>query len=188
MKKNILIIALILIIPIIIFFLLKISGNSFLPNLFSENKVSVDSGISSKDKLLNKKVPYFDLLSLENKRIKFGDYVNKPLVIIFWTTWNIEGVNQLKIVDDYLSSNNNNIASILMINSQEDESVVKSFIRRGGYNVTTALDSNGNATQNFNIKSLPTAFFVDKDGIVHEVYSGVLSKSMLMGKVEQLIE
>ena len=188
MKKTILIIALIVIIPSLIFLLLKISGNSILPSLLGTDRGIINNGITTKEKLLNKKVPYFDILSLDSKRIKLGDYVDKPLVLIFWTTWNVDGVNQLKIVDDYYSTNKNNVASIVMINSQEDSSVVKSFLRRGGYNVTIALDTNGSSTEDFNIKSLPTSFFIDKDGIIREIYSGVLSKTMLMSKIEPLIE
>ena len=178
MKKTFFTVIVFVAILALAFFLIKISGQNILKDLTGQNvKKEVDICCNLNDKLLNKKVPFFDLANLSDKRIKLSDFTDKPFVIVFWATWNVESANQLKILDEYITSlkKENNFVSIISINSQEELSLVKSFIKRGGYDVPVALDSNGSLTEDFNIKSLPTAFFVDRDGIVREIYSGVLS-------------
>ena len=190
MKKTIFTILIFIGIAILALFLIKIAGGNIIKDLTGQNIVQKADTDVSNGKLLGKKVPFFDLSSLGNTRIKLGDYTDKPFVVVFWVSWNVESANQLKILDEYISStkNSNSLFSIVTINSQEEESVVKSFIRRGGYNVPIAVDSNGKATEDFNVKSLPTAFFVDRDGIIREIYSGVMNKDMFLSKIEQLLK
>ncbi|NVN97412.1 TlpA family protein disulfide reductase [Candidatus Nomurabacteria bacterium] len=191
MKKVIYTILVIIILFGSIFFLIRLSSRSLVKELAGDkdnSKVEVNS--SQTDKLLNKKVPYFDLPSLLGERIKLSQYIDKPFIIVFWATWNIESANQLKIIDDYILSNKkeDKLIPIISINSQEEESLVRSFVKRGDYKVPVGLDINGNVGENFSIRSLPVAFFVDRDGIIREIYAGVLNKSMLVDKLEQLLK
>lgn len=191
MKKTIFTIIIFIGIAVLVFFLVKIAGGNIIRDLTGQNNVQkVDTNNISTGKLVGKKVPFFDLSSLTNERIKLGSYTDKPFVIVFWVSWNVESANQLKILDEYIAStkNGDSLISIISINSQEEESVVRSFIRRGGYEVPIAIDSNGKATEDFNVKSLPMAFFIDRDGIVREIYSGVMNKDIFMSKIEQLLK
>lgn len=189
MKKTLIIIIIVLAIGTLTFFMIRASSKNILTDLFGQDKNTNSVNSQTADKLLGNKAPYFDLPSLDDKRIKSSLFMNKPLVIIFWSSWNVESANQLKIIDDYISSveNKDNLFSIISINSQEDMSVVKSFMRRGGYAISTGVDMKGIITESYSIKSLPTTFFIDRDGVIRTIYSGVLNKEMFMGKVEQLL-
>jgi hypothetical protein len=189
MKKTLIIIIIILAIGTLTFFMLRVSSKNVLDNLLGQGEKVKVVDVTVKDKLLNNKIPYFDLSDLNNGRIKSSGFINKPLVIVFWASWNVESANQLKIMDDYVLSNSkNNLISVISINSQEDMSVAKSFMRRGGYDIPTGVDANGGTTEDYHIKSLPTTFFVDKDGVIVEIYSGVLNKDIFMNKIEQLLD
>jgi len=191
MKKIFTIIIIVLGVAVLIFFLIKFAGQSSLSELIGQNTIQKNkTTYSQNEKLLNQKVPFFDLESTGDNRIKLSQFIDKPFVVIFWASWNTESINQLKIIDEYNSSVSatDKIVPVVFINSLEDLNVVKSFIRRGGYNINTAIDTNGNTTESFNIKSLPTAFFIDKDGIIKEIYSGVLNKSVFVDKIEQLLQ
>ena len=187
MKKTLIIIIVVLVIGTLTFFMIKTSSKDILSNMLGQSK-SQTTNQKIGDKLLNNKAPYFDLSSIDDKRIKSSDFIDKPLIVVFWASWNVESANQLKIIDDYKARNKDNLASIISINSQEDKSVVKSFMRRGGYIVPTAIDTNGSITEDFNIKSLPTTFFIDRDGVIRTIYSGVLSKEMFSSFVEPLLD
>lgn len=191
MKKTIFTIFIVLVVLAIVFFLIRYLGKNVLSDLVNVPKVSQENVLPMKnDKLLNKKVPFFDLQGSDGARIKLSSFIDKPFVVFFWASHNVESANQLKILDEYISSlkEENNLVSTIFINSQEEENTVKSFLRRGGYDVLVALDQSGSATNSFNIKSLPTAFFVDRDGVVREVYAGVLSRTMFVDKIEQLLK
>jgi len=191
MKKIFIITIVVLGATALIFFLVKFFGQGYLSELIGQNTIQKNKTIYlQKEKLLNQKVPFFDLVSTGDNRIKLSQFIDKPFVVIFWASWNTESINQLKIVDEYNSSRAlaDKIVPVVLINSLEDLNVAKSFIRRGGYNINTAIDTKGDITESFNIKSLPTAFFIDKSGIIKEIYTGVLSKGIFVDKIEQLLQ
>ncbi len=191
MKKYITTSLIILSITASVFILVFIAGKNILPDLLGTTATdNINSASTQNEKLMDKKAPYLDLFDIAGKRISLSDFTNTPVVIVFWSTWNKESADQIKILDDYLLSNNvqNSLVKVIAVDSMEEASVVKSFIRRGGYNVPVALDTTGDVSNLYNIKSLPTAYFIDKDGIVKEIYTGVLSESMVVDKVENLLK
>ena len=77
---------------------------------------------------------------------------------------------------------------MITIDSLEDTSIVKSFIRRGEYKISAGLDITGVVSNDYNVRSLPTAYFIDREGVVEEIYTGVLSESMIVDKVDNLLK
>lgn len=190
MKRTITHFLVILTVVVFIFFIIRFSSTGIIKEIVGQNPNEKESTVLINDeKLYDKKVPFFDIPTLDDKRIKLSQYSDKPFVIVFFVSWNIESVNQLKIIDKYMNSKKtiDNLVDIIAINSQEDSSVMRSFMRRGGYEVIVGLDHKGEVSENFNIKSLPTTFFIDRDGIIREIYLGVVSEVMLVDKIEQLI-
>lgn len=191
MKNNIKFSAIVLFVTVLIFFLVFIIGKSILPDFLGNTVSNSQTSYPTDDeKLLDKKAPDFDLPDNAGNRIKLAYFSNTPSMLVFWSTWNTESANQIKILDDYLSNKkiDSSIFNIVTIDSMEDSSIVKSFIRRGGYNVPVAMDTEGYISNYYNVKSLPTTFFIDKDGIIKEIYTGVLSVDMIVDKVENLLK
>ena len=91
-------------------------------------------------------------------------------------------------MDDYLSENGENLFKIITINNQEDRSTVFNFIERGGYKIRVLLDQSGQAGESYKIKTLPTTYFLDKAGVIKDVFVGVLSERMLVDKVEKTLK
>ena len=192
MKKYIKTSLIILIIIVLVFVLIFFAGKSILPNIVG-NTTIVSNQISTSttnEILLNQKAPYFDLSDNNGNSIKLNDFINTPLIIVFWATWNQQSTDQISILDNYLQNKTaqNSLVKVVAINSMEDTSIADSFIRRGGYNVPFVLDSTGEVSNQYNIKSLPTTYFIDRDGIVREIYTGVLSGSMIVDKVENILK
>ncbi len=188
MNKNLKISMFIILGVFLLFILVYISGKYILPDLVGsvdENNNITQMG----EKLLNKQAPHFDLADNLGNRVKLSQFANIPVVLIFWATWNAESADQVKIVDDYIAREKNQaLVQFLAINSLEDSSLAKAFIRRGGYKVPFALDTLGEVSERYNIKSLPTVYFISKDRVVREVYTGVLSERMLVDKIEQILK
>lgn len=186
--KTILIIVSIIILAFVLIFF---AGKNILPDILGNTKTDGLTSVSTTSgKLIDKKAPYFDLSDGLGNRIKLNSFLNAPIVLVFWATWNKESADQIKIFDDYLSHKNiqNSLVKVIAVNSLEEISIVKSFMRRGDYNVSVALDVTGDTSNQYNIKSLPTTYFIDKDGIVKEVYTGILSENMIVDKVEKILK
>lgn len=136
---------------------------------------------------INKPAPYFELFDADGNKTKFSDFRNSPLVLVFWTTWNQLAADQIKILNDYAATNKNDLFKLVIINSQEDKSVVLNFVRRGGYSISALLDENGEVGESYQIKTLPTTFFIDKKGIIKDKFTGIMSEEILLEKIENII-
>ena len=134
--------------------------------------------------------PYFDLPDLDGGRVKLSAYANAPLILVFWATWNSAGADQIKILDDYIATHGKDatFVPVLAVSSQEEKSIVSSFMHRGGYRVHTVLDQEGTITNTYGVKSLPTLFFLDSEGVIRAEVDGVLSQKMIVDNFEKIIK
>lgn len=138
--------------------------------------------------VLDKPAPYFELEVLNGGKAKLSDFLGSPLVLTFWTSWNSFSADQIKIFDDFLSSGGGKLFKILTVSSQEDKNTVSNFMKRGGYKVQVLLDTSGEAGEKYRAHNLPATYFIDKEGVLREVFLGVLSQKMLVEKVELLLK
>ncbi len=166
------------------------AGKHILPDILgnsSQNTIEVKGG--SGEGLMGKKIPPFNLPDSTGSHQSSGDLIGKPLVLIFWATWNSESVDQLKVLSDYMTNDKAqaDLVRIVAVSSQEEESVVTAFARRSGYPVRILLDTFGQVSSTYGIKSLPTAYFVAGDGVVRSISSGILSERQFVDKIDGLL-
>jgi peroxiredoxin len=131
--------------------------------------------------------PDFELLNAAGEKVKLGDHKGKIIILVFWTTWNPAAKDELAISESYYQEIKGRGDIILLaVNNQEDKSIVSNFIGRGEYGLPVLLDESGKTGELYGISMLPTIFFIDKEGTVKEVYTGILSKEEIKNKAEKL--
>ena len=167
-------------------FLLSMIGESFIQEIVQEVVIEEAErkvfGIN-----IGQEAPHWELSDLEDNTTTLSDFLGKPLIVTFWTTWNPMSADQIKIFDEYLSQNDKGIFKIISINNQEDKSIVLNFIQRGGYEVPVLLDETGKVGELYKVRTLPITYFLDKNGIIKDVFAGALSEEMLTEKVQKII-
>lgn len=132
--------------------------------------------------------PNFILSNLTNGKISNFNFKGSPLVLIFWTTWNQLSVDQLQVIDNYIYKNPNADLKVLAINSQQDEDLVASFIKRGGYKIPVAIDTNGGVGESYGAHNLPAVYFVDRSGTIVSSYVGYLNESNFITKLKAIMQ
>jgi len=170
-----------------IFSFIYLGGSALVLNVAGEQNAGTHASGAG---LLGNRLPYFDLPDLAGNRVRSSDFADTPLVIVFWSTWNTEAADEMHILDQYLGdkTSQNQLAKIIAIDSQEERSIVSSFMSRGGYRVQTLLDAQGVAGERYGIKSLPAFYFIDRAGVIREIYVGMLSQQALMNKLEKILQ
>lgn len=139
--------------------------------------------------LIGKKAPYFDLANTHGDHVNFTQVVGTPLVLVFWATWESRAADQIPIIESYVAQlPEKDVVRIIPISSQEDRSIVTSFIRRGGYVSDSLIDEQGSVSADYGIRGLPTVVCIDRDGIVRDVHTGLLSAQALGEKVETIMQ
>lgn len=167
--------------------ILSFAGKSLIREVVKEPELP--AGLTpAKISGLGKPAPYFELENLEGSKVNLSSFYGTPLVLTFWASWNSLSADQIKIFDDFLSSDSGNLFKILTISSQEEKNTIGSFMKRGGYKVQVLLDANGEVGEKYQAHNLPATYFIDTESVVREVFLGVLSQKMLMDKAELLLK
>ena len=75
---------------------------------------------------------------------------------------------------------------VLLLSLQESQGVVGSYLTRGGYKLQSVVDSKGQLTKLYPVFTMPQHFFLDRKGIVRDVFVGFLNDKELQEKLEKL--
>lgn len=187
MKNALIVLGILIAVLGAIFSFIYLDGASLVLGVAGQN-VTTDTTASGTG-LLDNRLPYFDLPDLAGDRVRSTDFADTPLVIVFWSTWNTEAADEMHILDQYLAAQvvQGDLARIVAINSQEERSIVSSFMSRGGYRVQILLDTQGLAGERYALKSVPTFYFADRAGVIREIYAGMLGQSTLAQKIENIL-
>lgn len=171
----------------VLFLGLRLVGKFFAASLVSP-PVADKIGGGAEKALVGQEAPYFNLSKISGGSVNRSELSGAPAVLVFWATWQSESADQIKILDDYRNHPASVPVKVIAINSQEDQSVVLSFIRRGGYGVEVALDPTGELGNRYGLQILPMSFFIDRDGVVREIFTGVMSEAELVDKIENILK
>jgi len=183
-KKHIQWILITAIIVIVGIFILQIVGKLFIKEIVQDVIVEEPKQISSV--VIGEQAPHFDLANFVGQKTALSDFFGQPIVLTFWTSWNSMAVDQINIFDKFLSNNNQSF-TIITVNNQETRNVVSQFMRRGAYQVTVFLDESGAVGELYEIRNVPTTYFIDRDGVVQDIFVGILSEKLLLDKVQTII-
>lgn len=133
--------------------------------------------------------PDFELENTTGEKIKLADYKDKLVVLTFWTTWNPMAKDELATLESYyqeIKNGDDKDIVFLAINSQEDKSVVASFVGRSEYGLPVLLDETGEIGGLYGIATLPATYFINRQGKVKEIYVGMLNKEGIRSRIEKL--
>lgn len=134
--------------------------------------------------------PEFTLQNLQGQTVSLKDYRGKVVVLNLWTTWCAFCKSEMpafqKAYDGLLPDGE---VAILAVNStiQDDPGKVAQFVKEFNLQYPVLLDSNGFVTKAYQVRALPTTFFIDGNGIIQNVtIGGPLTEVMIQAQISAI--
>lgn len=135
------------------------------------------------------KAPNFTLKSVDGKTVKLSDYQGKVVIIDFWATW---CPPCRKGVPDLVSIQNEFKKDVVIIGISLDDSrtidEVPSFIKDYGVNYPVVYGDEKVVNAYGGIRSIPTAFVIDKKGNIVDMHIGLVPKDTYVNKIKELLK
>jgi peroxiredoxin len=134
--------------------------------------------------------PDFSLETSQGEKIELSALRGKPLILNFWASWCPPCRAEMPALQA-LHERYGSEFVLLGINASTQDSLPKAYQLIAELNLTfpILLDSSGTAVSAYRVFSLPTTFFIDRQGIIREVVvGGPLSEVSLRARLEPLIE
>lgn len=135
--------------------------------------------------------PDFTLELLEGGEITLSDLRGKPVIINFWATWCGPCREEMPAIEKiYRDYRDLGLVVIgLNLTSQDTEQAVTAFIQEFGLTFPIALDRNASVSRRYQLKGLPTTYFIDSQGVIQSVVvGGPMSEALIQSKVEALFQ
>ena len=128
----------------------------------------------------------FKLKDLNGKEVSLSDYKGKKVFLNFWASWCPPCKAEMPDIEKLYGETKDSDLVILAVNVGESKNTAKSFIDDNKYSFPVLLDSDQNVTNQYNIKGIPTSFFIDKEGNVVSSKVGGISLEEMKSYISEL--
>ena len=124
----------------------------------------------------------FTMLDAQGNEVKLSDYYGKPIVVNFWASWcppcKAELPDFQKVYDE-MKDNINFLMIDLPDGQRETIEKAAQFIADEKYTFPVFYDNTQDAAYIYQIDSIPTTLFIDKDGYIVAGHKGQISEKNL---------
>jgi peroxiredoxin len=76
---------------------------------------------------------------------------------------------------------------VLGVDQLESPPVVARFVEELGLTFPIPMDDDGNVSEAYQARALPTSFFVDTDGVIRDTFTGPMSSGLIESKLEMIL-
>jgi cytochrome c biogenesis protein CcmG, thiol:disulfide interchange protein DsbE len=134
--------------------------------------------------------PEVDLELLDGARVRLSDLRGQVVVLNVWASWCPPCRAEMPALEALHEQRAGQGVVVLGLNStvQDSEQAARNFAVEYGLTFPIALDRDGEATRLYQVRALPSTFFVDRQGIIRRVVvGGPLNPSVLETTVLDLL-
>jgi peroxiredoxin len=140
---------------------------------------------------VGKLTPDFKFTDAEGKSVSLSDLRGKSIMLNFWATWcgpcKIEMPLIQELAHDKEKADKGLV--LLTVNGGESAETVRGFMKKYGFSFPVLLDIQKDIIRAYNVRAIPTTFFIGQDGIIREIKLGAfLSESELEQRLNTVME
>jgi peroxiredoxin len=135
--------------------------------------------------------PDFTLTTLEGTDMALSDFQGKAVLVNVWASWcgpcRAEMPAMQRTFEEYEELG----FTILAVNAaiQDNRADAEAFIKEMGLSFPILFDTDGYLYEQYQIRALPSSFFILPDGSIQEVvFGGPMAEALLRTRVESLLE
>lgn len=132
--------------------------------------------------------PDFALKTLEGETIRLSDYRGTPVIVNFWATWCPPCRAEFPAFQEVAIEQGGDNLVIIGVNHTSGDSpqLVPGFVEEFGITFPIVLDESGETVKTYRVVGLPTTVFIDRNGIINEVFTGPINKAYIESKLAEL--
>ena len=134
--------------------------------------------------------PDIDLERLDGERVRLSELRGQVVVLNFWASWCPPCRAEMPALQALHEQRGSQGVVVLAVNStvQDREQAARDFAAEYVLTFPIGLDRDGQATRLYQVRALPSTFFIDRDGVIRRVVvGGPLHASVLETTVLELI-
>jgi thiol-disulfide isomerase/thioredoxin len=116
--------------------------------------------------------PAFDLIDTEGKPYRFNGKTGHWMFIHFWASWCGPCRREIPTIQQLYSVLDQDKLEMVVINTGENEDTIFNFLGLTAPDLTSLMDFDGQVTESYAPRGLPSTFLIDPDGRMQYVVLG----------------
>ena len=135
--------------------------------------------------------PDFTLQTLDGKVVTLSELRGQPVLVNMWASWCTPCKYEMPAIQEVYEEFKDQGFVVLAVNLTKKDvlSSVKSFVEEHQLSFSILLDQDGWVEETYQLRGLPTSFFIDRDGIIQSVViGGPMSEEVVREHTEQIMK
>lgn len=123
------------------------------------------------------KAPDFELKTLTGETIRLSSFKGKKVMLNFWATWCPPCKAEMPEMEKFYKQGNKDLV-ILAVNI-DPQNDVKGFAKKDDITFPILLDTDNQVNSMYQILSIPTTYFIDRNGIIQNKFTGSMTQDIM---------
>lgn len=116
--------------------------------------------------------PDFTLETHGGETVSLADLRGQVVLVNFWATWCPPCRAEMPAIQQVYEAYRDQGFTVLAVDVQENEAQVATFVRESGLSFPILFDRDGSVSARYQVRAMPSTFFVDQNGVIQEVTLG----------------
>ncbi|MFO7698428.1 MAG: redoxin domain-containing protein [Anaerolineae bacterium] len=131
--------------------------------------------------------PDFTLSDLDGAQRSLSSYRGQVVMLNFWASWCGHCRSEIPALKAVYEEYREKGFEIVAVSIGEDPTELASFVQQNGMEFTVLTDPLTSIIPLYQLRSVPTSYFLDEQGVVQQVYNGAIAQETLQGIVDQML-
>lgn len=135
--------------------------------------------------------PDFELMTPQGETVKLSGLRGQAVLVNLWATWCPPCRAEMKTIETVYNEYKDRGFTVLAVNMtyQDSPLEIMPFVSGQGLTYPILLDETGDMANAYQLKSLPSSYFIDREGIINEVIiGGPMAEALLRTRIEAILE
>jgi cytochrome c biogenesis protein CcmG/thiol:disulfide interchange protein DsbE len=174
---------------IILYVLLLIAGAAWTTLAATPENISAEQNISAPQ--AGFAAPDFTLSTPTGETFTLSELKGQAVLVNLWATWCPPCRAEMPAMERMYQEYRERGFIVLAVNttSQDDVFGVVPFAEKHALSFPVLLDETNTVATRYQLRSLPSSYFIDRDGMINEVViGGPMSEALLRTNIERILE
>ena len=135
--------------------------------------------------------PDFALKQPDGSTVTLSQFRGQAVMVNLWATWCAPCRAEMPIIEEMYQAYRDQGFTVLAVNAtrQDEPLAIVPFVNEFGLSFPILLDETGEVADLYELRSLPTSFFIDRSGVIAEVViGGPMSEALLRSRIEGILK
>lgn len=129
--------------------------------------------------------PNFSFTLPDGTTQQLSDMRGKPVVLNFWATWCLPCIEEMPELERAYTEGAGDLV-VLAVNRNELPDAIARFAPKVDVSFPLIANLDGAIADRYSVTSLPTTYFIDRDGMISAAQIGALTPSVLAERLEAI--